>query len=124
MASARLALVAVQVVGAAAMTVRRKHLHWFECENPVYRGCFTLIYAYGLRLYFDFAGYSDIAIGFHRALYGAGHFISGTDKPALVGYEVTTIATILCVVSVVSLVLLRLTWKVFFDLSGDFAEEL
>jgi ABC-2 type transport system permease protein len=67
---------------------------------------------------------TDIAIGFHRALYGAGHFISGTPKPALVGYDVTTIATILCVVSVVSLILLRLTWKVFFDLSGDFAEEL
>jgi ABC-2 type transport system permease protein len=66
----------------------------------------------------------DITIGFHRALYGAGLTISSTTKPALVGYGPETIAILLCAVLVASLILLRITWKVFFDLSGDFAEEL
>jgi ABC-2 type transport system permease protein len=66
----------------------------------------------------------DITIGFHRALYGTGHVITSTGKPALVGYGVGTIAVLLAAVLVVSLILLRVTWKVFFDLSGDFAEEL
>ena len=66
----------------------------------------------------------DITIGFHRALYGTGHVITSTGKPALVGYGLTTIALLLGAVLVASLILLRITWKVFFDLSGDFAEEL
>jgi ABC-2 type transport system permease protein len=67
---------------------------------------------------------TDIAIGFHRALYGPGHVIASSGKPALAGYGVSTIALLLCAVLLVSVVLLRITWKVFFDLSGDFAEEL
>ncbi len=67
---------------------------------------------------------TDITIAFHRALYGAGHAIVSSGKPALVSYGVDTIALLLCAVLVASLILLRVTWKVFFDLSGDFAEEL
>ncbi len=67
---------------------------------------------------------TDITIAFHRALYGAGHDIVSSGKPALVTYSVDTIALLLCAVLVCSLILLRITWKVFFDLSGDFAEEL
>ncbi|MGZ4109152.1 MAG: ABC transporter permease [Actinomycetota bacterium] len=66
----------------------------------------------------------DITMGFHRALYGAGHSISGTHNAALVRYSTETIALLLCAVLLGSLILLRITWKVFFDLSGDFAEEL
>jgi ABC-2 type transport system permease protein len=67
----------------------------------------------------------DITIGFHRALYGP-HLMSTDTGPraALVTYGVPTIALILGVVLLASLVLLRITWKMFFDLSGDFAEEL
>jgi ABC-2 type transport system permease protein len=67
---------------------------------------------------------TDITIAFHRALYGAGHDIVSSGRPALVTYGVDTIALLLCAVLVGSLILLRITWKVFFDLSGDFAEEL
>jgi ABC-2 type transport system permease protein len=65
----------------------------------------------------------DITLAFHRALYGTGH-VTNSGGPALVSYSVSTIATILGVVLLASLILLRITWKVFFDLSGDFAEEL
>jgi len=67
---------------------------------------------------------TDITIALHRALYGAGHDIVSSGRPALVTYGVDTIALLLCAVLVGSLILLRITWKVFFDLSGDFAEEL
>jgi ABC-2 type transport system permease protein len=67
---------------------------------------------------------TDITIAFHRALYGAGHDMVSSGRPALVTYGVDTIALLLCAVLVGSLILLRITWKVFFDLSGDFAEEL
>ena len=63
-----------------------------------------------------------ISIGLHRALYGLHATAEG--KPALVSYSVGEIALLLTVVLVASLIVLRITWKVFFDLSGDFAEEL
>jgi ABC-2 type transport system permease protein len=65
---------------------------------------------------------ADITIGFHRALYGP--HLTADGQPALATYGVSTIAMILGVVLLASLILLRITWKVFFDLSGDFAEEL
>jgi ABC-2 type transport system permease protein len=66
---------------------------------------------------------TQVTLGFHRALYGAGATTTN-GTPALVSYSDGTIAIMLGVVLVASVVLLRLTWKVFFDLSGDFAEEL
>lgn len=66
---------------------------------------------------------ASISLGFHRALYG---FVTpaGADAPVLATYGTPTVALILAVVLVVSLVALRLAWRLFFDLSGDFAEEL
>ncbi len=66
---------------------------------------------------------AGITMGFHRALYGVQTMVDGT-TPVLVTYGDGTIAAILGAVLVASLILLRITWKVFFDLSGDFAEEL
>jgi ABC-2 type transport system permease protein len=68
---------------------------------------------------------ADIAIGLHRALYGV-HLMSSDvgPRPVLASYGSATVALMLGVVLVASLLLLRITWKVFFDLSGDFAEEL
>jgi ABC-2 type transport system permease protein len=62
---------------------------------------------------------ADIAIGLHRALYGVP-----PSGDVLVSYGTGTVALLLAAVLVASLILLRLTWKLFFDLSGDFAEEL
>jgi ABC-2 type transport system permease protein len=62
---------------------------------------------------------ADIAIGLHRALYGVP-----PSGDVLVTYGTSTVALMLGAVLVVSLIALRLTWKLFFDLSGDFAEEL
>jgi ABC-2 type transport system permease protein len=65
---------------------------------------------------------ADIAIGFHRALYGIERAPGGTR--VLASFTDGTVALLLGAVLVVSLIALRITWKVFFDLSGDFAEEL
>jgi ABC-2 type transport system permease protein len=65
---------------------------------------------------------ADIAIGFHRALYGVETAADGTR--VLATFTDETVALLLGVVLVVSVIALRITWKIFFDLSGDFAEEL
>ena len=63
-----------------------------------------------------------IVFGFQRALYGAvepepGQFVL---PPVSIGW----LAGVLAVVVVASAAFLRFTWGRFFDLSGDFAEEL
>jgi ABC-2 type transport system permease protein len=63
---------------------------------------------------------ADIAIGLHRAIYG----VPASGERVLVSYDTGTVALLLAAVLVVSLIGLRLTWRIFFDLSGDFAEEL
>jgi ABC-2 type transport system permease protein len=60
--------------------------------------------------------------GMHRALYGFVHLPDGSF--AVFDVSLGWLAAVLCVVVVVSLVLLRFTWSVFFSRSGDFAEEL
>jgi ABC-2 type transport system permease protein len=65
---------------------------------------------------------ADIAIGFHRALYGIETAPDGTR--VLATFTDGTVALLLGFVLVASVVALRITWKIFFDLSGDFAEEL
>jgi ABC-2 type transport system permease protein len=67
---------------------------------------------------------ADIAIGFHRALYAVQVGPPPDHQQILTTYTTGTVALLLGAVSIVSLILLRLTWKLFFDLSGDFAEEL
>jgi ABC-2 type transport system permease protein len=68
---------------------------------------------------------SAIVEGLHRALYGVVAPLSdGVPHPVLVNESVAWVAAVLGIVLAASLVLLRLTWGVYFRLSGDFAEEL
>jgi ABC-2 type transport system permease protein len=66
---------------------------------------------------------TPIVMGFQRALYGvvqpAGHA-----EPVLPNVSLTWMAGVLAIVLVASALLLMYTWRVFFNLSGDFAEEL
>lgn len=61
--------------------------------------------------------------GFQRALYGAVH-PSGAGGAVLLDVSVGWLAAGLALVAAASAVLLYLTWRLFFRLSGDFAEEL
>jgi ABC-2 type transport system permease protein len=71
---------------------------------------------------------TDIVLGFQRALYaitserGVGLLNQGAH--VLPDTSVAWVAGILAAVLAGSLVLLSLTWRLFFRLSGDFAEEL
>jgi ABC-2 type transport system permease protein len=68
---------------------------------------------------------ADIMYGFQRALYGVvAPVVAGTQTPILLSESVAWIAVLLIAVCVVSVGLLYLTWRLFFRLSGDFAEEL
>lgn len=61
---------------------------------------------------------TDIVFGFQRALYG---FVGPQGLPDV---SVAWLAGVLAIVIGASLVLLFLTWRLFFRRSGDFAEEL
>jgi ABC-2 type transport system permease protein len=82
----------------------------------------------GIRLWYWFLlnPMHDIALGFQRALYAVVSPIgaNGAPKPVLPPVSVGWLAGLLGVVLAASLVLLWLTWRTFFSLSGDFAEEL
>lgn len=65
---------------------------------------------------------AGIVFGMQRALYGEVHPIPG--PPVLVPVSVGWLAALLGIVSAGSVVLLLLSWRTFFKLSGDFAEEL
>ncbi len=68
---------------------------------------------------------ADIIYGFQRALYGVvSPVVNGTPTQILIDRSVAWIAVLLLVVSVLSAAFLYLTWRLFFRLSGDFAEEL
>ncbi|HLB62651.1 MAG TPA: ABC transporter permease [Actinomycetota bacterium] len=66
---------------------------------------------------------ASIVVGFQRALYGVVT-PQGASEPVLVQVSVGWVATILAGVALGSVVLLWSTWRTFFRLSGDFAEEL
>ncbi len=61
---------------------------------------------------------TPVVLGFQRALYGAG---DGTVLPAM---SLAWLAGVLAITLAACLVLLYLAWRLFFRLSGDFAEEL
>lgn len=46
------------------MTVRRKHLHWFECDNPVYRGpnAPTFFYELPHGLFYGFPAVDELGV--------------------------------------------------------------
>jgi ABC-2 type transport system permease protein len=64
-----------------------------------------------------------IVMGFQRALYGVVT-PKGASGPVLLPVSVPWLAMLLAFVGLGSLVLLFLAWRTFFNLSGDFAEEL
>jgi len=63
-----------------------------------------------------------VTLSFQRALYGYQHMTDGT--PVLPDAGITWYAIRLGMVALASLVILYLTWRAFFRMSGDFAEEL
>ena len=69
---------------------------------------------------------SDIVFGFQRALYAVVRPIASNGQPITVLPDVSLpwVALVLAIVLGASLLFLRWTWGRFFDLSGDFAEEL
>jgi ABC-2 type transport system permease protein len=64
---------------------------------------------------------ATIVFGFQRALYGV---VSPNGQNVLPDASLTWMAGMLLAVLAGSLLLLALTWRLFFHLSGDFAEEL
>ena len=68
---------------------------------------------------------ASIVEGLHRALYGVvAPVVNGEPVPVLVDISVPWLAAVLGIVLAASALLLRLTWGLYFRLSGDFAEEL
>ncbi|MDP9242236.1 MAG: ABC transporter permease [Actinomycetota bacterium] len=68
---------------------------------------------------------ADIMYGFQRALYGVvTPLTNGKPTPILLSESVLWIAVLLVAVCIFSLGFLYLTWRLFFRLAGDFAEEL
>jgi hypothetical protein len=62
-----------------------------------------------------------IIFGFQRALYGV---VAPGGQEVLPNVSVAWLAAVLGAVLAGSLLLLTFTWRLFFRLSGDFAEEL
>jgi ABC-2 type transport system permease protein len=68
---------------------------------------------------------SDIVYGFQRALYGTVNpVVNGHPKQVLINESVAWIAGLLGIVLLFSIALLYVSWRLFFRLSGDFAEQL
>jgi ABC-2 type transport system permease protein len=65
---------------------------------------------------------ADIVFGFQRALYGT--VSAGHASPILINESVAWIAGLLGIVLLFSIGLLYAAWRLFFRLSGDFAEQL
>ncbi|HET7869573.1 MAG TPA: ABC transporter permease [Actinomycetota bacterium] len=66
---------------------------------------------------------ASIAMGFQRALYAVIHPV-GSEQPVLPGVSLAWLAGVLAIVLAASVAFLLFTWRRFFELSGDFAEEL
>ena len=66
----------------------------------------------------------QVVLGFQRALYGPRTFPGPENTPVLPDPGLAWYAIRLGIVGLASLVLLLLTWRLFFHRSGDFAEEL
>ena len=66
---------------------------------------------------------APIVLGFQRALYGVVRPVVG-ERPVLPDVSLAWLAGVLAIVLAASVVFLLYTWRRFFELSGDFAEEL
>ena len=66
---------------------------------------------------------SPVVFGFQRALYAVVRPVTGGD-PVLPDVSLGWLAGVLAIALVASTLFLLFTWRAFFDMSGDFAEEL
>jgi ABC-2 type transport system permease protein len=136
---ALLAFTAALALFVAALNVRYRDvqhlvnillLAWFWMTPVVYPSSFVSSvlgkrHLFGVSLYHLFLinPLADIVFGFQRAIYGIVRpATASTDVllPVSVGWLVVLISS----VAVGSLALLLVTWRAFFRMSGDFAEEL
>jgi len=62
-------------------------------------------------------------MGFQRALYAIPQ-PAGADKPVLPPVSLGWLAMVVGAVTIGSILLVMLAWRTFFQMSGDFAEEL
>jgi len=68
---------------------------------------------------------ASIIMGFQRAVYGTANPVNkGRVVPVLPDVSVGWLAVLIAATAVGSLLLMLLAWRTFFNLSGDFAEEL
>jgi ABC-2 type transport system permease protein len=105
-------------------------LAWFWMTPVVYPSSFVSSvlgqrHLFGISLYHLFLinPLADIVFGFQRAIYGTVRPV-GASTTVLLPVSVGWLAVLISAVAVGSLLLLLLTWRVFFRMSGDFAEEL
>jgi ABC-2 type transport system permease protein len=105
-------------------------LAWFWMTPVVYPSGFVYTalgrrHLFGISLYyvFLFNPVADVVYAFQRAIYGVVRPVGATD-PVLIPVSLGWLALLLCGVAVGSALLLIITWRAFFRMSGDFAEEL
>ncbi|MEP6476846.1 MAG: ABC transporter permease [Actinomycetota bacterium] len=100
-------------------------LVWFWMTPIVYQGALVQKFLTGrsdaLWHAYLLNPLATIVFGFQRALYGV---VSPGGQGVLPDVSLTWMAGMLLAVLTASLLLLGLTWRLFFHLSGDFAEEL
>ena len=105
-------------------------LAWFWVTPVVYPSGFVYAalgrrHLFGISLYHLFLinPLADIVFAFQRGIYGVVHPAGATD-PVLLPVSVGWLAVLLGAVTAGSALLLVSTWRLFFNMSGDFAEEL
>jgi ABC-2 type transport system permease protein len=100
-------------------------LVWFWFTPIVYQGALVQGYlsrhANALWNLYLLNPLADIVLGFQRALYA---ILTPQGQPVLPATSLAWSASVLCATLAGSLLLLSYTWRLFFRLSGDFAEEL
>ena len=107
-------------------------LTWFWVTPVVYASAFVwerLEHHQAFKLLYLANPLGDIVLGFQRALYGHVNpvtIVDGVPTAAhvLAPVSVAWLAMVLALVGLGSAALLGLSWRTFFHLSGDFAEEL
>ncbi|MBI3648728.1 MAG: ABC transporter permease [Actinobacteria bacterium] len=101
-------------------------LVWFWLTPIVYPGALvqaklTSFHGFDAWNVFLLNPLADIVFGFQRALYAT---VSPNGRAVLPPVSTAWLAGLLLAVLCASLLLLSLTWRLFFRMSGDFAEEL
>jgi ABC-2 type transport system permease protein len=136
---ALLAFTAALALFVAALNVRYRDvqhlvnillLAWFWMTPVVYPSSFVSSvlgqrHLFGISLFHLFLinPLADVVFGFQRAIYGTVR-PAGASTTVLLPVSVGWLAVLIATVAVGSLLLLLLTWRAFFRMSGDFAEEL